>query len=279
VQGGNHFEDFLQTDASINPGNSGGPLVNLDGEVVGINTMIAGIGTGIGFAVPSSMFKNVAEQLIQGGKVRRPYIGIRMQDVSPEISKTLGKGAPDRGALVGQVENGSPAEKAGVKAGDIITEVNGQKIPDTRTVQRLILNGKIGQKVDLGVWRDGKAQHLTATTAELPGDERHAGNERSGDERASKAKLGIGLSPLTPNLAQQLGVDPKAKGAVVTSVRDGSPAQEAGMQQGDIIVEVDRKPVASPDEAARALGADRQGGHLVRLRRGDVALFLVIPSA
>jgi serine protease Do len=281
VQGGNHFEDFLQTDASINPGNSGGPLVNLDGEVIGINTMIAGIGTGIGFAVPSSMFKPVAEQLINGGKVRRPYIGIRMQDVSPEISRTLGKGAPDRGALVGQVENGSPAEKAGVKAGDIITDVNGQKTTDTRSVQRNIVNGKIGQKVDLTVWRDGKSTHLAATTAELPGDDRRASREGGGggDERASKAKLGIGLSALTPNLAQQLGVDPRAKGAVVTSVRDGSPAQEAGVQQGDIIVEVDRKPVASPDDAVRALGADRQGGHLVRLRRGDVALFIVVPAA
>jgi serine protease Do len=280
VQGGNHFEDFLQTDASINPGNSGGPLVNLDGEVIGINTMIAGIGTGIGFAVPSSMFKPVADQLISGGKVRRPYIGIRMQDISPEIAKTLGKGAPERGALVGQVENGSPAEKAGVKAGDVITEVNGQKTPDTRSVQRNIINGKIGQKVDLSVWRDGKATHLTATTAELPGDDRRAGREGGGnDERASKAKLGIGLAPLTPNLAQQLGVDPRAKGAVVTSVRDGSPAQEAGVQQGDIIVEVDRKPVASPEDAVRALGAERQGGHLVRLRRGDVALFIVVPAA
>ncbi len=117
-QGTGHFEDFLQTDASINPGNSGGPLVNLDGDVIGINTMIAGIGTGIGFAVPSSMFKPVAEQLIQTGKVRRPYVGIRMQDLTPEMAKGLGKSAPDKGAIVASVDNGTPADKAGVKPGD-----------------------------------------------------------------------------------------------------------------------------------------------------------------
>jgi serine protease Do len=279
VQGGN-YQDFLQTDASINPGNSGGPLVNLDGEVIGINTMIAGIGTGIGFAVPSSIFKPITEQLINGGKVRRPYIGIRMQDISPEVAKSMGKGAPERGALVGEVVTGSPADKAGVKPGDVITAVNGQETADTRAVQRTIINGKIGQKVDLAVWRDGKSVHLATTTAELPGDERQAsrgGNDNA--EKQSKAKLGIGLSSLTPMLAQQLGVDPKFKGAVVTSVRDGSPAQEAGLQQGDILIEVDRKPVGTADDAVHAFGAERPGGHLVRLRRGDQALFVVIPTA
>src|SRR4030095_4305780 len=129
------YQDFLQTDASINPGNSGGPLVNLDGEVIGINTMIAGIGTGIGFAVPSSMGKPIADSLIHGGKVRGPYIGIRMQELTPDLAKTMGKGAPERGALVGEVQSGSPAEKAGIKPGDVITNVEGESIKDTRTVQ------------------------------------------------------------------------------------------------------------------------------------------------
>ncbi|HEX6836896.1 MAG TPA: Do family serine endopeptidase [Polyangia bacterium] len=280
-QGGGHFEDFLQTDASINPGNSGGPLVNLDGEVIGINTMIAGMGTGIGFAVPSSMFKPVAEQLIQTGHVRRPYIGIRMQPVTPEVAKGLGKNAPDAGALVAQVEPGSPADKAGAKPGDVITNVAGKAIKDPAEVQRTIFSGKVGQKVDVTVWRDGKTVRLEPTTAELPGDGKLASREggSSSNGNAQKAKLGLGLSSMTPGLAERIGVDPKTKGAVITSVRDGSPAQEAGLQQGDVIVEVDRKPVQSADDAVKTLGSDRAGGHLVRVRRGEAALFVVIPAA
>ena len=283
-QGGSHFEDFLQTDASINPGNSGGPLVNLDGEIIGINTMIAGMGTGIGFAVPSSMFKSVAEQLIQTGHVRRPYIGIRMQPVTQEVAKGLGKNAPESGALVAQIEPGSPADKAGAKPGDVITGVSGKSVKDPADVQRaIVFSGKVGQKVDLTVWRDGQTVHLTPTTAELPGDNKLASREGGGDNsksgNAQKAKLGLGLSSMTPMLAERIGVDPKVKGAVITSVRDGSPAQEAGLQQGDVIVEVDRKPVASADEAVKTLGNDRAGGHLVRVRRGDAALFVVIPAA
>ena len=279
-QGGNHLEDFLQTDASINPGNSGGPLVDLDGEVIGINTMIAGIGTGIGFAVPSSMFKPVAEQLIQTGHVRRPYIGIRMQPVTPEVSKGLGNNAPEAGALVAQVEPGSPADKAGARPGDVITAVAGHAIKDPADVQRTIFSGKVGQRVDVTAWRDGKTVHLSPTTAEFPGDEKQASREGgNGDRNAPKAKLGLGLSSMTPMLAERIGVDPKTKGAVITSVRDGSPAQEAGLQQGDVIVEVDRRPVQTADDAVRTLSNNRSGGHLVRVRRGEAALFVVIPAA
>jgi serine protease Do len=282
LQGGTHFEDFLQTDASINPGNSGGPLVNLDGEVIGINTMIAGIGTGIGFAVPSSMAKPITEQLINGGKVRRPYIGIRMQDLTPEMAKGFGKGAPEKGALVAQVEPGSPADKAGAKPGDVIVAVTGQNVQGSKDVQRVILTKKIGDKVDVDVWRDGNKVRLSATTQELPGDDKVAsrtGGNGGGDHSASKAKLGIGLSSMSPMLAQQLGVDPRTKGAVITSLREGSPAQEAGLHEGDLVVEVDRRPVQTADDAVKALSAERNGGHLVRVRRGDAALFVVIPTA
>jgi serine protease Do len=280
-QGGAHFEDFLQTDASINPGNSGGPLVNLDGEVIGINTMIAGIGTGIGFSVPSSMFKPVVEQLIQTGKVRRPYVGIRMQDLTPEMARGLGKNAPEKGALVANVDNNTPAEKAGAKAGDVIVQVNGKAVDGSKDVQRAIIAGKVGAKVDLTVWRDGQTLHLSPTTAELPGDSRVAARETGSDQRnaPSKTKLGLGLSSMTPGLAERIGIDPKMKGAVITQVREGSPAQEAGLQQGDVIVEVDRKPVQSADEAVKTLSGDRSGGHLLRVRRGDAALFVIIPAA
>jgi serine protease Do len=161
--------------------------------------------------------------------------------------------------------------------------VNGKSIDGSKDVQKTILAVHIGSKVDLTVWRDGQTVHLSPTTAELPGDMRMASHEGEGgnNERsnASKAKIGIGLSSVTPMLAERIGIDPKIKGAVITSVRDGSPAQEAGLQQGDVIVEVDRKPVATADDAAKTLGNDRAGGHLLRVRRGEAALFVVIPSA
>lgn len=275
-----HFEDFLQTDASINPGNSGGPLINLDGDVIGINTAIAGMGTGIGFAVPSSMAKPIVDQLISTGHVRRPMVGIRMQDVTPELQKTLGKNAPDHGALVAEIQPGSPAEKAGANTGDVIVAVNGQPVKDGRDVQHaIVFSSKVGQKVDMTLWRDGKTVHIAPTTVELPDDNKVASRDSGGGDHSPKAKLGIGLTSMTPMLAQQIGVDPKVKGAVVTSVRDGSPAQEAGLREGDVLVEVDRKPVTSADDAVKALGSDRAGGHLVRVRRGDGALFVVIPAA
>jgi serine protease Do len=270
------YEDFLQTDASINPGNSGGPLVNLDGEVVGINTMIAGIGTGIGFAVPTSMAKPISDQLIKNGRVRRPYLGIQMQDITPEIKKSLGGKAPDKGALVGQVMPGSPAEKAGVKPGDVITGVDGVSVDGSKAVQRNVLGKSIGQKVDLSVWRDGQSTHIASTTAELPSDEkgeRHAGGEHG----SPRARLGMSLQSVTPDIAERLGIG-NARGAVITSVREGGPAQEAGLREGDVIIEVDRKPVNTADEATRLLGAERAGGHLLRVRRGDAALFVPLPQ-
>jgi serine protease Do len=274
---GTHYEDFLQTDASINPGNSGGPLVNLDGEVIGINTMIAGIGTGIGFAVPSSMARPIVDQLIKNGRVRRPYLGVMMQDLTPELGKRLGGNAPSKGAIVSQVQPGSPADKAGVKPGDVIVDVDHTPVDGSKAVQRTVLGKSIGQKIGVAVWRDGKTMTVNANLAELPGEEEKQAS-RGGEKSSPKAKLGIGLQPLTPELAQRLGVDRVTKGAVVTSVRDGSPAQEAGVQEGDIILEVDRKPVASPDDAARLLSGDQAGGHLLRIKRRDGALFVILPA-
>jgi serine protease Do len=272
--GKTQYEDFLQTDASINPGNSGGPLVNLDGEIIGINTMIAGMGTGIGFAVPSSMAKPVVEQLINGGKVRRPYIGIMMQDLAPEMAKALGDKAPERGAIVGQVQPGSPADRAGVKAGDVIVKVDGASVDGSRAVQRTILTKQIGQKVELAVWRDGHEQKLATTTAELPGEPGET--RRAAAEGAQRGRLGLGLQNLTPQISQQLELPRGMRGAVIANVRPGSPADEAGVREGDVLVEVDRRPVTSAEDATKLLGQDRSSGHLLRIQRKDSALYLVI---
>jgi serine protease Do len=200
-----------------------------------------------------------------------------MQDLTPELGKKLGTNAPPKGAIVSQVQPGSPADKAGVKPGDVIVDVDSKPVDGSKAVQRTVLGKSIGQKVGVALWRDGKTMTVNANLAELPGEEKlvaHAG------ERASpKTKLGIGLQPITPELAKQLGVERTTKGAVVTSVREGSPAQEAGVQEGDIIIEVDRKPVASPDDAAHLLTSDQAGGHLLRIKRHDGALFVVVPPA
>ena len=268
------LEDFLQTDASINPGNSGGPLVNLRGQVIGINTMIAGLGTGVGFAVSESLAKPIAEQLIAHGKVTRPYIGVVMQALSPELRQALGKNAPDKGALVAEVEKGSPADKAGIKVGDVVVRVAGAPTEDSREVQRAVLDQKVGDKIDITVWRNGKQTDVAVRTAEMPHD-RAGGAQAPG---TPQSKLGLGLQTLTPDLAARLGLDRDSKGAVITSVTPGSAAAEAGVREGDVITAVDGAPVASADEAASRLSASRTGGHLVRVRRGEGALFIAIPS-
>ncbi len=274
------YEDFLQTDASINPGNSGGPLVNLDGEIIGINTMVAGIGTGIGFAVPTSMARPITEALIRDHKVRRPYLGILMQDITPEIQLSLGKGAPAKGALVTEVVAGLGAERAGLLAGDVIVTVDGTGIDGSKAMQRAILGKKIGQKVGLGVWRDGKALMLGAATAEMPMDDDDSGTVGAAGQAPAKPQktLGIDLSTLSGAMAGRLGLPKGSKGAVVVGVDEDSPAAEAGVRPGDVVVEVDRKPVTTAAEAVAGLSASRNGGHLLRLRRGSSVRFLVLTA-
>jgi serine protease Do len=269
-----HYEDFLQTDASINPGNSGGPLVNLDGEVIGINTMIAGLGTGIGFAVPSSMARPIVDELIASGKVTRAFIGIGLQDLTPELKQSLGSGAPAKGALVNQVQPGTPAARAGLEAGDLIVSIDGVASDGAKAVQHLVLGKRVGQTIAIGIWRNGKTQQLSAVTAELPASEPQASREAPAPHQ-----VGLTLQSLTPSLAQQLGVDRNRRGAVVTAVRPGSPADEAGVREGDVVVAVDRQPVASAHDAARLLGTRRAGGHLLRLERADGARFVAIAPA
>ncbi|MBK9259855.1 MAG: trypsin-like peptidase domain-containing protein [Polyangiaceae bacterium] len=268
------LEDFLQTDASINPGNSGGPLVNLRGEVVGINTMIAGLGTGVGFAVSESIARPIARQLIEQGKVKRPFIGIVMQSLTPDLEAALGENAPDKGALVSQVQEGSPAEKAGIRVGDIIVRVDGTKTADSREVQQAVLARKVGEKIDVTVWRDGRELIIEMRTAEMPAA------KETNDKRGTLPEdaLGLGLQTLTPKLAERLDIDPELKGVVITAVRPGSAAAEVGLREGDVLLDIDGSAVVTADEAAKRLTQERAGGHLIRVQRGDAALFIVLPN-
>jgi len=265
------LEDFLQTDASINPGNSGGPLVNLDGEVIGINTMIAGIGTGVGFAVSEAIARPIAHQLIEHGKVIRAYLGIVMQSLTPGLHQALGEHAPEKGALVAEVEKGSPAEKAGIQPGDVVIKVDGKPTADSREVQQAVLGQEVGKNVTVTVWREGKQSDISVRTSELPGKSPVTQEHGGGQEQ-----LGLMLQTLTPALAQRLGVDPSTRGAVVTSVRPDSAAAEAGLQAGDVVVSIDRTPVTQAESAVQRLRAPRTGGHLLRVQRGERTLFVVI---
>jgi serine protease Do len=269
------LEDFLQTDASINPGNSGGPLVNLDGQVVGINTMIAGLGTGVGFAVSEAIARPIVQQLIETGKVTRPYIGILMQSMTPQLRQAIGEKAPEKGALVSQVMDKSPAKEAGVQEGDVVLKVDGQPTADSREVQRVVLGKKVGEKIKLDVWRQGKEQEITVRTATERRDNETA---VAGGRNDKEGKLGLSLQTLSPEIASRLGIDEDAKGAVITAVQPGSPADVAGLREGDVVVGVDQSAVASADDVADKLHAKREGGHLVRIERSGGAFFVAIPS-
>jgi serine protease Do len=270
------LEDFLQTDASINPGNSGGPLVNLDGEVIGINTMIAGIGTGVGFAVSEAIARPIAKQLIEHGKVSRPYVGIAMQPLTPSLRQAIGEKAPEKGALVAHVENGSPAEKAGIRAGDIVIRVAGKATADSREVQQAVLAHEIGEKLEVTLWRDGKELSFAVRTTESPASSDETEQPAKGEP--SHTKQGLTLQPLTPDLAERLGVDRNTQGVIITAVRPDSAAADAGLRPGDVVISIDKQPATRPRSATQLLSQRRSGGHLLRIERGDSTMFVVIES-
>ena len=252
------YEDFIQTDASINPGNSGGPLVNIDGEVIGVNAMIIQPGQGIGFAIPINLAKTIMLELIKQGKVTRPWVGIGLQDISPELM-TFFKIREKEGALISQVYAGSPAEKADLKTGDIVVEVDGVKIKNSQDVVREVLKKKIGQKVLLVVIREGKRLEVPVTTALMPSE----GVQKP--SQPEKEWFGLRVTTLTSDIAKQLGLT-KAGGVVIESVEAGSAGQEAGLRKGDVILEVDRQKIENEDDYQKAME---------KLKPGEGALFLV----
>lgn len=259
------YEDFIQTDASINPGNSGGPLINIDGEVVGINAMIIQPGTGIGFAIPINMAKQILNDLIKQGKVVRPWLGISVQDLTPEMAEQF-QVKEKEGVLVAQIHPGTGAEKAGLTSGDIIKSVDDKTIKNVNELIKEIQKKKVGQKVKLSVVRDGKPMTIEITTSAMP-DKPEAMKEKEIED-----KLGARVQELTPQLAVRYRISSEIKrGVVVISVEEGSPADELGLQEGDVILEINRKKIETIKDFEKAIkDINLDKGIVFRLhRRGN----------
>jgi len=270
------FEDFLQTDAAINQGNSGGALANTHGELIGINSQIispSGGNIGIGFAIPSNMARNVMEQLKNGGKVRRGKLGVGIQEITSDLARGLAL-RDLRGVLVNSVEAGGPAERAGIRTGDIITAVNGTRVGDANALRNHIAGTAPGSDVTLTIVRDGREQQVHARLTELPADKDSTASSAGPEGRGGQ--LGITVEPLTPELASQLGLRRGAMGVVVTDVDPGGPAAEAGIQTDDVILEVNRQPVKTAGELRAAVRNSGSRPALLLVNRDGRSLFVAL---
>ena len=271
VIGAGPYDDFIQTDASINPGNSGGPLFNIRGEVVGINTAIISGGQGIGFAIPINMAKNIISQLKERGKVVRGWLGVSIQEVTPELAKSFGLKKP-KGALVSSVSEGDPADKAGIKPGDIIVEFDGKDVHDYRELPRIVASTPPGKKVKIKVIRKGKEKVLEATLAELK-EEAQARIERKGEE----VRFGLKVRNIPPEIADRLGLE-DTDGVIVVRVKPGSPADRAGIKKGDVIKEINYRAIHNLRDFMDELDkvGKSKGVEVVRFRiiRKGVSLYI-----
>jgi serine protease Do len=268
VIGSGPYDNFIQTDASINPGNSGGPLINMKGEVVGINTAIIASGRGIGFAIPINMAKEIAPQLQEKGHVTRGWLGVSIQEVTPALAKSFDL-KEKKGALVAQVVSGSPAEKAGIERGDVIVEFDGKEVTDSKDLPRIVALTPMGKAVTIKLLRNGKALDRQVKVGEMEEKVEVA-------EAPSHKSLGITVQNLTPEIAKGLGLK-KDTGVVVTRVEPGSPAADAGIQTGDLVQEVNRKPVKNVEDFVQKVEkAKGQDNVLLLIQRGQNNLFAAL---
>jgi serine protease Do len=247
------YEDFIQTDAAINPGNSGGPLVNIKGELIGINTAIfskSGGYQGIGFAVPSNMAHLVMAQLEQKGKVTRGWLGVTIQELTPDLAQKFGL-KNSAGALVGDVAKGSPAEKVGIRRGDIILEFNGKKVSDVGNLRNMVAQSKVGSEVTLLVRRGDKEYSFKAVIDELPREAAESSPGSVPEDLPAEGLAGLSVIELNREIARQLGLHREEKGVVVVRVEPASTADEAGVRKGDVIQEIDRKRIDKLDDYNR----------------------------
>jgi serine protease Do len=273
IIGAGPYDDFVQTDASINPGNSGGPLFNMNGEVVGINTAIVATGQGIGFAIPINVAKELLVPLRDKGKVVRGWLGVQVQRITPELAKSFGL-ERERGALVADVMPNTPAERAGIERGDVILEFNGRKIEDMNDLPRIVASISPGSDVPVRLMRKGQEKKIQVKVDEMKEERAAAAGGGTLEE-----SLGMTVQELTPEIARNLGLS-DAKGIVVTNVEDNSVADEAGIQRGDVIVEINQRKVESIKDYQAALG--RVGGAdslLLLVRRGNNVLYVALKMA
>ncbi|MCX7857411.1 MAG: DegQ family serine endoprotease [Deltaproteobacteria bacterium] len=272
VIGQGPYDDFIQTDASINPGNSGGPLFNLKGEVVGINTAIISGGQGIGFAIPINIAKGIVEQLKTKKRVIRGWLGVMIQRVTPEIAKNFGLKEAE-GALVSDVVEGSPADQAGIKTGDIIIEYDGKPIKDVDTLPKLVASTEVGKKVKLKIIREGKTIEREVTIGELKEEDQKAQREPE-----LERNLGLVVQDLTPEIAKHLNIKDRT-GVIVTDVQPGSPAHEANIRRGDIIKEVGKKQIKNSRDFKEAMrGANLKEGIVMLIKRENTTFYVVLKT-
>lgn len=277
------YEDFIQTDAAINPGNSGGPLVNIKGEIIGINTAIfskTGGYQGIGFAVPSNLARSVMEDLIKYGKKTRGWLGVSIQRLTPELAEKFGIKDSD-GALVGDVVKGSPAEKAGIMRGDIVLEYNGKKVKDADSLRNTVAQTKAGAQVNIKILRKGKEYNITVTITESPKEPGEAKIESvPEDARRGEALAGLEVVELTKEIAQQLGLNRDEKGVVLLKVEAGSAADEAKLRKGDVIQEIDTKKVATINDFNKIASAIKPDAIvLLFINRGGQKFYTAIKAS
>jgi serine protease Do len=287
----NMYEDFLQTDAAINPGNSGGPLVNLAGEVIGVNSAIksrSGGFQGVGLAISSHMAREITHQLLKDGAVHRGYLGVQIKDLTPDVASRLGL-EKHKGVLVSRVFDGSPAAKAGLKDGDVLTALAGKSVENSRDLQSVVAGLPLNKPVSVHVVRDGERKDLSLTVAEQPSDFGVASHEpaQQGPETEKQAqeldRLGVEVADLTPELAKQLGYKEGTKGVVVTRVHPDSPAADAGLHRGVLLVKVDKqrvKDAATVRESVAKAASDKGVLLQVRTPEGGTDYVLVkVPAA
>jgi serine protease Do len=273
------YQDFIQTDAAINPGNSGGALVDAQGRLVGINTAIlsrSGGNQGIGFAIPTNLAREVMDELVTHGQVTRGYLGVLIQDITPGLAKEF-KLEDRKGALVGEVTPKSPAAKAGVESGDIVVALNDKDVTDSRHLKLEIARIKPGESATLKVLREGETKTLKVKVGELPGQQELAKNDAGKDDEGTLN--GVTVSDLEPRMRQQFGVPPKVKGALVTQVEPDSAAAEAGLQAGDVILEINHEPVTGASEAVKLTEEPADKTTLLKLWTRGATRFVVVDES
>jgi serine protease Do len=267
--GAGPYDNFIQTDASINPGNSGGPLINPKGEVVGINTAIVASGQGIGFAIPVNMAKEIAPQLKDKGKVTRGWLGVGIQEVTPELAQSFGL-KEKQGALVSEVFKGSPAEKAGIEQGDVIVEFDGKQVKESKDLPQAVAATPVGKNVSIKVSRNGHVISKDLKVAEMEEKTTEVAKAPTGK------KLGLAVQNITPEVARALGLK-DSSGIVVAQVEGGSAAANAGLQQGDVIREVNRKPVTNVQGFMNQIEQAKDGGSILLLvQRGENKMYAAV---